>query len=424
MKIYCSGIGGIGLSAYAALQQAAGHTVAGSDRTDSPLLKDLATQGIAISLNQDSSALPTDTDLFVYSEAVPADAPERVRAQKLGIRSISYFQALGELSEPYQVIAVCGTHGKSTTTAMLAKALIEAGLDPSVVVGTLTPDLAGRNWRRGASNFFLVEACEYRRSFHFLSPTIVVMTNVGGDHFDFFKTDAEYQNSYLEFLDRLPANGKVITHGKDPATRSLAEQSGREWINADSEPLLPLKVPGVHMQQNAQLALATAVLLGADRAAAEQSLRAFVGTWRRSELKGEYKGVPVIDDYAHHPDEIRATLLAFRQKYPTERLVCVFQPHTHDRTLKLYDQFVESFADADVVIIPNVYDARHDIETNLVDVPKFVSDIATRSNVEAIDGHSLADTESVLRTSMLREGDVLLCLGAGDITNLANSLTR
>jgi UDP-N-acetylmuramate--alanine ligase len=183
---YCSGIGGIGLSAYAAHQLQRGNQVWGSDRSDSVIVQDLRALGADISLNQDGSHVPSDCDLFVYSEAVPADSPERIRARDFGIPMQSYFHALGELTQDSFLIAVCGTHGKSSTTAMVSKLLIDAGKDPSVVVGTRMKELEGRNWRKGGSDIFVVEACEYRKSFHYLSPDIVLMTNVDGDHFDAF----------------------------------------------------------------------------------------------------------------------------------------------------------------------------------------------------------------------------------------------
>ncbi len=424
VKIFCSGIGGIGLSAYAALQKQAGHDVSGSDRTKSVITEDLEKQGITVSLIQDGSALPDDCELFVYSEAIPKDAPERKRAEQLGVKQQSYFQALGELSSGTpMVIAVCGTHGKSSTTAMAAKVLTDAGLDPTVVVGTRVPDLDNKNWRKGAGKIFLLEACEYRRSFHHLSPTIVLMTNVDGDHFDAFPGGLEeYQQAYADFLQSLPKDGPVIAHGCDADSRRLVEGSVRELIDADDEPLAKLQVPGLHMQQNAQLVLALASKLGIAEESALKSLAAYRGSWRRMEVKGTTKqGALVIDDYGHHPKEIAATLAALKGAYEDRRIICVFQPHTHDRILKLYDDFVQSFRDANIVVVPNIYDARHDIETTTVDVDAFIQDIQEKSNVEVHNGESLQVTEAWLH-EMLQPEDVLLCLGAGDITNLATAM--
>ncbi|UPA22141.1 UDP-N-acetylmuramate--L-alanine ligase [Candidatus Peribacteria bacterium] len=423
MKIYCSGIGGIGLSAYAALQAASGHTVSGSDRSDSALLEDLRSQGIAVHLTQDGSGLSDDTDLFVFSEAIPADAPERVKAAELGIKSLSYFAALGELVSGHTVIAVCGTHGKSSTTAMVAKMLIDLGKDPSVVVGTKMRELSGRNWRKGASDFFVVEACEYRRSFLFINPSIVLMTNVDGDHFDAYGSLEEYRKAFVDFLTQLPADGSVITHGEDPDCVAVASASGRTMIDADQFPLVQLATPGEHMRQNARLALALADQLKIDANVAHNSLSTFAGTWRRMEVKGEMEnGITLIDDYGHHPVEIRATLNAMREAYGDRRIVCVFQPHTHDRTKKLYLEFTDAFFDADLVIIPNIYVARSDIESGTVDVDTFVNDIAENSGVDAINGQSLAETENMLHADILQPGDVLITMGAGDITQLSDRL--
>lgn len=424
MTIFCSGIGGIGLSAYASLQRMAGHEVCGSDRSDSALLQSLREQGIGIALTQDGSALPTDCDLFVYSEAIAVDAPERVRARERGVRSLSYFQALGELSRGYSVIAVCGTHGKSSTTAMAARVMIEAGLDPTVVVGTKVRELEGKNFRKGKSNLFLLEACEYRRSFHFLSPSIVLMTNVDGDHFDAFPTIEAYREAFADFLALLPEDGVVITHGSDPDARALAEHCGRRFIDADAFPLVSLQTPGLHMRQNAQLVLALAAELRVPAPEAVRILGGFAGTWRRMEVVGERSGVTVIDDYAHHPREIRATLAALREAYPGRRMVTAFQPHTHDRTLKLYDDFCTAFRDTDVVVVAETYDARSDIETQRVDTARFTVDIGKGSGVEALYGGSLPATEQLLRSNILKHGDVLVCMGAGDVTKLAGRMMK
>lgn len=425
MTIFCSGIGGIGLSAYASLRRAEGHRVIGTDRSDSALLEDLRSQGIEIVLNQDGSAIPDDCSLFVYSEAIPVDAPERKRASELGIPMQSYFHALGEISKSYRVVAVCGTHGKSSTTAMAARVLIDAGLDPTVVVGTKVPELGGRNWRKGKSSLFLLEACEYRRSFHFLSPTIVLMTNADGDHFDAYKDLAEYQAAFVEFLKKLPEDGVVITHGDDADSLRIATESGHAIINADQLPLPELNVPGAHMRQNARLVAALAENLEIPQEKAKKSLLEFAGTWRRMEVKGQRDdGVTVVDDYGHHPKEIRATLSAMKEAYPTRRRVCVFQPHTHDRTIKLYDDFLTSFTDCDLLVITDVYEARKDIETAKVDIKKFEADLQAKSGVMCVYTGSLQDTEETLKKELMKPNDVLICMGAGDITRLADTMVR
>ena len=425
MKIFCSGIGGIGLSAYAAYQRAAGHEVSGSDQEEGIVTADLQAQGISVSFRQDGSAIPPDTDLFVYTLALPEGHPELQRAKELVIRQQSYFEALGDLTCGSELIAVCGTHGKSSTTAMAAKVLIEAGQDPSVILGTRMKDLGDRNWRRGTSSLFLAEACEYRRSFLHLSPRVILLTNTDGDHFDAFKDMEDYRDAFRAFIGKLPPGGVLILHGSDRSTgefRKIAEQGDVRVTDADQLPLPELQIPGKHMRENARLVLALAEVLHLDRSRTDISLRNYAGSWRRMEIRGETRGgVLVIDDYGHHPTEIKATLRALREAYPTRRLVCVFQPHTHDRTIKLYPDFLGAFSDAALVIIPNIYDARPHTEERSMQVPALVSDIARESHVEACDGKSLEGTIALLRTNILRKGDLLVTMGAGDVWRIANS---
>lgn len=425
VKIYCSGIGGIGLSAYASLQRAAGHDVLGSDRSDSALLEDLRSQGIGIVLDQSGAAIPTDADLFVYSEAIPADSPERKRATERNIPQKSYPEALGDLSLGYeQVIAVSGSHGKSSTTGMATRLLMHSGREPTVVVGTKLKELQGRNWRVGRpKGTFLLEACEYRHSFHQYSPNIILMTNADGDHFDFYGTHEKYCAAFVEFVKKLPKNGTLITHLRDPDCAAIAKHAPNV-IDADLQPLITLKTPGRHMQQNAQLVLALAGLLNIPAEQARSAVSGYAGSWRRMEIKGMFRdSITVIDDYAHHPREIRATLEAIFSEYPGRRIVCAFQPHTHERTLTFYDDFTAAFAGVDTLVIPNIYEARKDIETDRVDLTKFLADISRVTGARCIDGKSLGETERLLKEEILQGNDVLVCMGAGDITNLATTMT-
>jgi UDP-N-acetylmuramate--alanine ligase len=437
MKIFCSGIGGIGLSAYAAYQHALGHEVCGSDRSDSDLLRDLRSQGIEVSLVQDGNAVPVDADLFVHTLALPVDHPELRKAVEFGIPQQTYFQALGDLTKGRKLIAVAGTHGKSSTTAMAAKVLLDAGLDFSVILGTKTPDLDGRNWRRGKGELFLVEACEYQRSFLHLSPSIILMTNVAGDHFDYYKDEEDYRSAFREFIGQLPKDGVLITHFSDPACAELVdtlknapgsvlsqvEAGACHILDADQLSLPKIQVPGQHMRQNAQLVLALAEHLGIPLKDAQKSLLAYRGCWRRSEIKGETKnGVLVIDDYGHHPNEVRVTLEGIKEAYPDRRLICVFQPHTHDRVLKLYDQFLTAFRAADLVIIPNIFAARSDRDSAKAEPVKLVKDIAKGSSVEAIHGESLEKTIELLKKEILKKGDLLVTMGAGDVWQVADEI--
>lgn len=423
MHIYCSGIGGIGLSAYASLQHAHGHRVAGSDTASSSLLEDLRGQGIRITTVQDGSALSPAMDLLVYSEAISPSHPERERARHLGIRSCSYFQALGDLSRSSLVIAVCGTHGKSSTTAMAARVLLAAGRDPTVVVGTKVSELDGRNWRQGGGEIFLLEACEYRKSFHFLSPHIILLTTMDGDHFDYYADLAAYTEAFQEFFRLLPVEGSLVLHGDDPASLRVGRAAGCTLINADVHPLPMLSVPGRHMQENARLVLGMADVLGIPLASALTSLAGFQGTWRRMEVKGiGGDDVLVVDDYAHHPREILATITALRERYPARRMVCVFQPHTHHRTRQFYRDFTRVFRGVAVVVIPSIYAARTEQDGQKVDVAAFLSDIREGSGTTVFGGMTLGETATFLHEKVLRAGDLLLCMGAGDITVLAQRM--
>ena len=424
MRLYLSGIGGIGLSAYASHMHFRGHSIWGSDRADSELIQALQTQGMFITLDQKNGELPEDIDLFVYSEAIPADAPERKEATRRGIRQISYFQALGELTAGKNLIAICGTHGKSSTTAMTAVTFEQLGEDPNVVVGTKVPDLAGQNWRASEKDLWIVEACEYRRSFLHLKPAIILLTNADGDHFDSFKNIEDYQQAFVEFVSQLPKNGIVIGHGSDKATQDIIKKTKATFIDADSISLPALTVPGVHMQKNAQLVLALAKHLALKEKPVLTALKKFSGSWRRMEEKGTVHGITVIDDYAHHPIEIMATLSAMRGAYPNRRIVGVFQPHTHDRTRQFWDQFAPAFRDADTMLLASIYDARPDIENGLVDEVAFAEAIQKGSKKPCIFSGSLQKTEEMLRTKILKEGDVLVIMGAGDSTSLADAMMQ
>lgn len=422
MKVFCSGIGGIGLSAYASHLRAVGHEVSGTDKADSATVQSLKSRGISVTLNQDGSAVPKDAELFVYSEAVPPESPERVKALELNIRQISYFAALGELTAGADVIAICGTHGKSSTTAMAAKVFIDAGLDPNVVVGTKTADLNGENWRKGKSDLWIIEACEYRRSFLYLKPKVILMTNADGDHFDSFTSMDDYTKAFVEFSSLLPEKGSVITHGNDKRVQSIVSEAKKTLINADSEELPALSVPGVHMQQNAQLVLALAKHRKLDEAKTKESLLGFAGSWRRMQVKGDTRlGVTVIDDYAHHPTEIRATIAAMKQKYPDRRLVCVFEPHTNDRTLKLWKEFTTSFAGVGQVLVTKVFDARPDKGSEKADVAKLAAEIGRTSKVACRPTASMEKTKVALDTLLMND-DVLLIMGAGNSTKLAAAM--
>jgi UDP-N-acetylmuramate--alanine ligase len=257
---------------------------------------------------------------------------------------------------------------------------------------------------------------------------------------DYFRDLADYEAAFREFIDLLPKDGLLMTHGKEESVQKIIEYAKKRRvrvIDAETYALPELTIPGMHMRNNAQLALALAGFLGIDEKSARASLHSYRGSSRRMEIKGKLKmdngqwtmtnneegeGVIVIDDYGHHPKEIEATLHALKEAYPERRLICVFQPHTHDRTLKFYDDFTKAFRDADLVIIPNIFDARKERDSGTVDLPSFISDIARESKVEVLDGQSLEKTILFLQ-KMLLPHDILLTMGAGDVWRVAQQIT-
>ncbi|MEK7108823.1 MAG: Mur ligase domain-containing protein [Patescibacteria group bacterium] len=392
-KIYMVGIGGIGMSALAQLFAAQGVAVSGSDREESPVTRVLVQKGVSVVVGQAAANVPKDASLVIYSDAVPQDNPERARARELGIPEQSYFQALGEAAKTKRTIAVAGTHGKTTTTAMLGRMLIDARLDPTVVVGSIVTEW-GSNFRQGKSDLFVVEACEYRSHFLAFKPEVLVITNVEFDHTDFFKSLAEVQAAFGEAR----AQAKQVVEQKDYSAVTVPE----------------LLVPGEFNKDNARAAKAAAKLIAPEVADQvwDNSLASYRGTWRRFEYKGPLpKGALLYDDYAHHPTAVALTVAAAREKFPGKKIVLFFHPHLYSRTRDLFNEFAAALAAADEAYILPVYAARepHD---------PAVSHEALAAAVMQKGGHAKALPDFAAATARLRElpGDtVAFTMGAGDI---------
>lgn len=393
-KIYFVGIGGIGMSGLARLLKAHGKGVEGSDSHASATLTELEQEGIPTRIGHGD--LPSGVELVVFSEAVPLDLPELEQAADLGIKMMTYFEALGEFSRDYRCIAIAGTHGKTTTTAMLALIMEVAGMDPTVVVGSKLSEFESKNVRVGESEWLLVEACEYRRNFLSLKPQLLGVLNMEVDHVDYFDDYKDYLAAYQELADQ---SEEVL------------------WPDDVSEYEGELGIPGVHNLKNAGMAAHLARRLGINQNVISMVLASFKGTWRRFEYRGTCNGAVVYDDYAHHPTAIAATLQAAREKHPDARIVAVFQPHQYSRTAHFLDEFAEAFDDADEVIIPNIYEAR--------DSDEHKSSVSVEDLVEAIQPHvqlthggdGLNATAHYLRESA-QSGELILVMGAGDITHM------
>jgi len=449
-RIHLIGIGGTGLSAIARVLLEMGHTVSGSDRVESPFTRDLQAAGATISIGHRPENV-RGADLVVRSSAILDDNPEVIAARALRILVLKRADFLGSLMDGKTSIAIAGTHGKTTTTSMIAWMLSALGQDPSFIAGGVLANL-GVNARAGKGDTFVIEADEYDRMFLGLKPTIEVVTNIEHDHPDCYPTPADFQAAFVEFMYQLPADGTLVACAEDPGARDLmdkAEKLGKVVIpyglrptTETGQPLdvytrllapnekggftfsasvfgnaatVELQVPGKHNVLNALAALTVAQLLDLPLAMAARALGQFTGTGRRFEVRGEANGVVIVDDYAHHPTEIRATLAAARTRYPSRRIWAVWQPHTYSRTQALFNEFAEAFADADEVIVTEIYAARE---------PKQV--FSSKQVVEAMPRPAhfiagLAEVSKYLITN-LRPGDALLVLSAGDADQISTEV--
>jgi UDP-N-acetylmuramate--alanine ligase len=438
--VHFIGIGGTGLSAIARLLQESGYTVTGSDRALSPLAIELQRLGIRVHSGHQAENV-AGADLVVRSSAVPDDNPEVAAARAAGIPVLKRADFLGQLMAGKTGIAVAGTHGKTTTAAMLAWTLSALGQDPSFIVGGVLNDL-GVNARAGKGPAFVIEADEYDRMFLGLKPAIEVVTNVEHDHPDCYPTPESFFGSFLDFVRLLPADGLLAACADDPGAALLMEEAKRAGkrvvaygLSLDDGPrvvyaknvaandkggftfeaivhgqssIVSLIVPGRHNVLNALAALTVTDALGLPLADAADALGKFSGTGRRFELRGEAGGVTVYDDYAHHPTEIRATLAAARARHAGRRIWAVWQPHTYSRTQMLFDEFAQAFQDADEVIVTEIYKAREPQQ-----------DFSALQVVQAMPhlaAHFVAELDDVRNylLSHLCPGDVVLVLSAGD----------
>jgi UDP-N-acetylmuramate--alanine ligase len=345
------GIGGIGMSALAQYLTDQGVSVSGSDREESPTTELLESKGIHVSLVQKAENVLADAGTVIYSEAVPEDNPERVRAKELGIREVSYFEALGEATRGKKVLAVAGTHGKTTTTGMLAKILSDAGASPTAIVGSIVRDF-GSNYLKGNSDLFVVEACEYKRDFLTLSPQVLVITNIEWDHTDYYGDIDDVKAAFWQLAEKVPRDGAIITNPESSLSPDVLAGLVPQIIDYTKEPAYEPKFPGDFNIANARAAAAAARFVVpslTDKQIAE-SIRAFQGSWRRFEYKGKTaNGADVYDDYAHHPTAVRVTLEASRAKFPGKNVIVAFHPHLYSRTRDLLDAFSKAFAGASQV---------------------------------------------------------------------------
>lgn len=358
--VHFIGIGGIGMSALARYYASEGYRVSGSDAVRSSITDALRSEGIKIVIGHRATHVPRTAEIVIYSSAVTPANPELRRAQSLRIPCMTYAEAVGRLTREYYTIAVSGSHGKSTTTALIGLLLVAAGFDPTIIVGTNLKELHGINFRKGKSNYLVLEADEWGKSFHHYVPQIAVVTNVDKEHLDIYKTYQGVIAGFRTYLKRLPKEGIAVLNGKDVGVRRAASAvRGRIiWYNSKPFSRHTLGIPGIHNQENAEAVWQVAKFLGISKSLAEKVFSHYTGAWRRFERlvpKDSRIRATIITDYAHHPTEIRATLRAAREKFPKRRIVCVFEPHQADRLTQLFSEFKSAFRDADTLIVLPVY---------------------------------------------------------------------
>jgi len=447
-RVHMVGIGGAGMEALAALLLRWGAVVSGSDQACGEATDRLVRAGATVHIGHAAGHLPEQAELVVASAAVPADNSELTAARQRGTSVLSYAQMLGEAMRLKSGIAVAGTHGKSTTTALTAFLLREAGLDPSFVVGARVDQLGGGS-AAGEGQHFVAEACEYQKSFLHLRPRYAVILNIEEDHLDYYSGLDQIVEAFADFADTCSPNGLVVAHGDDPTVRQALEGKSctvetfglgknvvwqavnvRDRQGYYAFDLLrhggkvlstQLGIPGRHNVLNASAAAAVAWQCGVGPEAIADGLSRFGGVSRRLSLRGQGRGIVVADDYAHHPTEIRATLEAARQAYRPARLWAIFQPHQHSRTRFLLEQFASSFSGADIVIVPDIYFVR-DSEQERATI--CAADLVARLCRHGREARYCESFDAIVAfvKHESREGDLILTMGAGDIWKVADEL--
>ncbi len=448
--VHFIGIGGISMSGLAQILLSKGFQVSGSDAKESPLTNELSEKGATIYIGQRASNITEPTDWVVYTAAISDSNPELMKAKELGISLMTRAELLGLIMKGYETpIAVSGTHGKTTTTSMLSEILLAMDADPTLTIGGILKDIGG-NLRIGQSDVFVAEACEYTNSFLSFFPKISIILNIDADHLDFFKDLDDIRNSFTKFAKLLPKDGYLIINGEIPnyqeITKDLeckvltfgydasfdayatdvtydANAKGTFTVHLKTEGgeesfSVSLGVTGSHNVTNSMSAILTAKILGATNEQIQKGLLSFGGTDRRFEYKGMLGKTTVIDDYAHHPTEITATLTT-AQNYPHKDVWCVFQPHTYTRTKALFNDFAKALSLADHVVLADIYAAR---ETDTLGISsKLLMEEIKKLGCDSYYFPSFDQIENFLLQN-LEPNDLLITMGAGDVVKIGESL--
>lgn len=436
-KIHFIGIGGIGVSAIARMMILDGKKVSGSDGSESEIIDEIKKMGAKVVIGHSADNFKKGVELVIYTIAITPDNPELLKAKEMGIPTISYPESLSLISEGKFTIAISGTHGKTTTTAMIGKMMMDAGLDPTVIVGSFMrvpseknkrkPEALFSDWERsnfigGKGGHLVVEACEYRRSFLNIIPKIVVITNIDDDHLDYYKDIKDIGKAFSEFVAKLPKDGFVICDLKNKSVKKAVKNAPCTVIDYSriDDRGLKLKVPGKHNIENAKAVLAVAEILEIDKALAMRSLSEYPGVWRRFEYKGRAKnGALVYDDYGHHPTEIKATLKAARELFPNSKINVVFQPHLYSRTKLLLPKFAKAFGDADRVYLAPIYAAREPTDPTISS--KILGEELRKNKIKAEWFDFFEEIIRILNKD-LKSGEVIITIGAGDVYKIAQTI--
>ncbi len=445
-NIHFIGIGGISMSGIAEMLLNEGYNVSGSDMNESELTQKLAGRGAKIGYPQKAENIPEDTDTVVISAAIHEDNPELSEARRRGLKVETRADFLGNLMKGYEIpIAVAGTHGKTTTTAMISEILLKAGMDPTISIGGMLKDIGG-NFREGGKRYFVVEACEYTNSYHSFYPVIGVILNVEPDHLDFFKDIEDIRKSFHRYGENIPDSGvliinkdidgfdevagglkcRIVTFGKDSSADYHPEnvkfdETGRPGFDVchNSEKRnIRLGVGGTHNIMNSLAAIAVADELGIPGETVARGLEEYTGTERRFEMKGKLGGITIVDDYAHHPTEIRATLETAR-KYPHRDLWVIFQPHTYTRTKALLEEFADELSAADHVICAEIYPAR---ETDTLGMSaELLAEKIKQRKTDCYHFGTFEEIKNFVRKTLV-DNDLLITMGAGDVVKIGDEL--
>ena len=434
-KVYFIGIGGIGISALAKWAQARGMEVSGVNDEESPVtLLPLKEKGVDVILKADYKELP-EADLYVYSDAWPYRGPEIIEsARKTGKPTLSYFEALGVFAKDYKVIAVAGTHGKTTTTAMIADVLIDGGIDPTVIVGSFVKKF-NSNFRQGGSEYLIVEADEFNRHFLNFHPYITVITNIEVDHFETYKDIGEIEDTFRKLVEQTE---KVVIC--DITSDSVMKVTTGTEIEVMDYSLLvnampKLLTPGEHNRKNAACALEVVRELGLDVEKAKETLKNFQGTWRRLEKRGVTEsGTIIYDDYAHHPTEVAASIEGLRELYPAftdvsagkpagaKKITIVFQPHLYTRTKALFDDFAKCFRGADKIVLLPIYFAREAKDESISS--GLLAEAVCKNGEKAIAFTDFELAEEYLKGQTFGKDDIFVTMGAGEAYQVADKIFK